>query len=160
MMQWAFILLGLTSIVGSIALSLGGIATFWDLPSALIVLVAGFGFAVAFHGVGAVVAALAAGGRDAALPDEETDFHAIVLQTLRNSLCAAGAAGFMIGLVRMLQNLSDTSQVGPSMAAAALSALYAIVLSEIVVAPMVNRPRVRSEVVAQAGTSSDAVTEA
>ena len=157
-MQWVFILLGLSSIVGSIAL--GGGSNFWDLQAALIVLVAGFGFAIAFHGVGAVVAALAAGGRDAALPNEDTDFHAIVLQTLRNSLCAAGAAGFMIGLVRMLQNLSDTSQVGPSMAAAALSALYAIVLSEIVVAPMLNRLRIRSEVVAQAGTSTDAVTDA
>ena len=158
MMQWVFILLGLSSIAGSIAL--GGGSNFLDLPSALLVLVAGFGFAVAFHGVGATFAALRAGCRDVALPDEDTDFHAIVLQTLRNSLCAAGAAGFMIGLVRMLQNLSDTSQVGPAMAAAALSALYAIVLSEIVVAPMVNRLRIRSEVVAQAGTSSDAVTEA
>ena len=158
MMQWVFILLGLSSIVGSIAL--GGGSNFFDLPSASLVLVAGFGFAVAFHGVGATFAALAAGCRNTALPDEDTDFHAIVLQTLRNSLCAAGAAGFMIGLVRMLHNLSDPTQVGPSMAAAALSALYAIVLSEIVVAPLVNRLRIQSEGVTKTGTSSDAVTEA
>ncbi len=143
-MQWVFILVGLSSIVGSILL--GGAEPFLDLPSAVFVLVAGCGFAIAAHGVSAIRAAMAAAFRSSPIEDEDTDLHVIVLQTLRNSLCAAGAAGFLIGLVTMLARLSDPTQVGPAMAVAALTAFYALILSEVIVAPMIHRLRVRSEV--------------
>ena len=143
MSQWVFILLGLGSIVG--ALSMGGSgAVFLDLPSALIVVVVGFAFSIAAHGVGHLFAALTAGFRSVAHDDEDTELYAVTLQTLRSSLCAAGAAGFLIGLVKMLQNMSDPSMIGPAMAVACLTALYAVVLAELVVSPMISRLRLRS----------------
>ena len=71
--------------------------------------------------------------------------YAITLQTLRSSLCAAGAAGFLIGLVKMLQNMSDPSSIGPAMAVACLTALYAVILAELIVSPMISRLRLRSD---------------
>ena len=147
MMQWVFIFVGLSSIVGSILL--GGSEPFLDLSSAVLVLVAGCGFAIAAHGMSAIRAAIAAALRNSPIEDADSDFHVIVLQTLRNSLCAAGAVGFLIGLVAMLARLSDPTQVGPAMAVAALTAFYALVLSEMIVAPMIHRLRVRSEVRAE-----------
>ena len=144
MMQWVFISLGLSCIVGAVALG-GSVSTFLDLPSLIVVFVVGFAFAIAAHGPGNIFAALAAGFRSRATDDEDTEFCAICLQTLRSSLCAAGAAGFLIGLVKMLQNMSDPSTIGPAMAVACLTAFYALVFAELVVAPMVHRLRLRSE---------------
>jgi len=144
MMQWVFIVLGLSCMLGAVALG-GPAAVFFDLPSLFIVVVVGFAFSVAAHGMGGMVAALAAGFRSSALQDEDTEFCAICLQTLRSSLCAAGAAGFLIGLVKMLANMSDPSAIGPAMAVACLTLFYALVFAELIIAPMVARLRLRSE---------------
>ena len=144
MMQWVFIALGLSCIVGAVALG-GSVSTFLDLPSLIIVVVVGFAFAIAAHGARPMFAALIAGFRSRATDDEDTELCAICLQTLRSSLCAAGAAGFLIGLVKMLQNMSDPSTIGPAMAVACLTAFYALVFAELVVGPMVHRLRLRSE---------------
>jgi len=144
MMQWVFIVLGLSCILGAVALG-GSVAAFFDLPSLLIVVVVGFAFSVAAHGLGAMVAALGAGFRSSALQGEDTEFCAICLQTLRSSLCASGAAGFLIGLVKMLSNMSDPLAIGPAMAVACMTPLYALVFAELIIAPMVARLRLRSE---------------
>ena len=143
-MQWLFIVLGLSCIGGALAMG-GSVSTFLDLPSLIIVVVVGFAFSIAAHGAGPVFSALAVGFGSSAAEGEDIEFFAIVLQTLRSSLCAAGAVGFLIGLIQMLQNMSDPATIGPAMAVACLTVFYAVVFSELVVAPMVNRLRLRSE---------------
>jgi flagellar motor component MotA len=44
---------------------------------------------------------------------------------------AGGVVGVLIGLVQMLQNLEDPSAIGPAMAVALLSLLYAVLFGEI-----------------------------
>ena len=60
-----------------------------------------------------------------------------VLTTMRLATLGAGAAGFLMGIVMMLGNLADPSAIGPAMAVALLSTLYAVVISELVVAPSI-----------------------
>jgi flagellar motor component MotA len=107
-------------------------------PSLMLVLVAATLFTCASHGGSAWVAALKSGLGKGPLAPEECQRHRRVLESFRNSLCATGAAGFLLGLVGMLGNLSDPSRIGPSMAITLLTVLYALVIAELVVAPMAS----------------------
>ena len=49
---------------------------------------------------------------------------------------AMGMIGTLIGLVQMLQNMSDPSSIGPAMAVALLTTFYGALLGTAVLAPM------------------------
>lgn len=57
---------------------------------------------------------------------------------------AFGMIGTLIGLVQMLQNLSDPSAIGPAMAVALLTTFYGAVLANAFAIPMANKLEVRS----------------
>ena len=57
---------------------------------------------------------------------------------------AFGMIGTLIGLVAMLQNLSDPSAIGPAMAIALLTTLYGAVLANAVFLPLANKLGERS----------------
>lgn len=57
---------------------------------------------------------------------------------------AFGMIGTLIGLVGMLQNLSDPSAIGPSMAVALLTTFYGAVLANVVFMPIANKLAERS----------------
>ncbi len=52
---------------------------------------------------------------------------------------AMGMIGTVIGLVQMLQTMSDPSSIGPAMAVALLTTLYGAVLSNLVLNPMAGK---------------------
>jgi flagellar motor component MotA len=54
-----------------------------------------------------------------------------VFTQMANFTVAGGVIGVLIGLIQMLQNLSDPTAIGPSMAGALLSLLYAVLFGEI-----------------------------
>ena len=57
---------------------------------------------------------------------------------------AFGMIGTLIGLVQMLQNLSDPSAIGPAMAVALLTTFYGAVLANAIALPLKNKLEVRS----------------
>lgn len=57
---------------------------------------------------------------------------------------AFGMIGTLIGLVQMLQNLSDPSAIGPAMAVALLTTFYGAVVATVVAGPMKNKVSFRS----------------
>lgn len=57
---------------------------------------------------------------------------------------AFGMIGTLIGLVQMLQNLSDPSAIGPAMAVALLTTFYGAVIANAFAAPMKNKISFRS----------------
>jgi len=57
---------------------------------------------------------------------------------------AMGMVGTLIGLVQMLQKLSDPSSIGPAMAVALLTTFYGAVIANIVCAPMAGKLKNRS----------------
>lgn len=57
---------------------------------------------------------------------------------------AFGMIGTLIGLVQMLQNLSDPSAIGPAMAVALLTTFYGAVIANAFALPMANKVKIRS----------------
>ena len=59
---------------------------------------------------------------------------------------AMGMIGTLIGLVQMLQNLSDPSSIGPAMAVAMLTTLYGAVIANVVCGPIAAKLAGRTKV--------------
>jgi len=57
---------------------------------------------------------------------------------------AMGMIGTLVGLVKMLQNLSDPGAIGPAMAVALLTTFYGAVLSNIIFLPLAKKLEERS----------------
>lgn len=67
-----------------------------------------------------------------------------VLEGIGGDGPAFGMIGTLIGLVQMLQNLSDPSSIGPAMAVALLTTFYGAVIANAFALPMANKVSVRS----------------
>ncbi len=59
---------------------------------------------------------------------------------------AFGMIGTLVGLVQMLQNLSDPSAIGPAMAVALLTTFYGAIIANIFAAPIANKLKIRHEI--------------
>ncbi len=57
---------------------------------------------------------------------------------------AMGMIGTLIGLVQMLQNMSDPSSIGPAMAVALLTTFYGAVIANVIANPMSGKLKIRS----------------
>jgi chemotaxis protein MotA len=57
---------------------------------------------------------------------------------------AMGLIGTLIGLVQMLQNMSDPSTIGPAMAVALLTTFYGALLANLIFLPVSNKLKMRS----------------
>ncbi|MGD2063134.1 MAG: MotA/TolQ/ExbB proton channel family protein [Nitrospirota bacterium] len=57
---------------------------------------------------------------------------------------AMGLIGTLIGLVAMLQNMSDPSSIGPAMAVALLTTFYGAILANMVFSPIAGKLKTRS----------------
>jgi chemotaxis protein MotA len=68
-----------------------------------------------------------------------------VLDLIGKYAPAFGMIGTLIGLVLMLNNLADSSKIGPSMAVALLTTLYGALMSYLVANPMADKLETRSE---------------
>ena len=69
--------------------------------------------------------------------------------TMMESMAADGPAmgmiGTLIGLVIMLQNLSDPSSIGPAMAVALLTTFYGAILANVVANPFMAKLTIRNK---------------
>ena len=120
-------------------------ASFIDMASLFVVFVGGVFVTLSFHTPREVKEALAAGLSNAPVAPESVRIHRGVLGTIRTAIIGSGVLGTLIGLVQMLANLDDPTQLGPAMAVALLTLLYSVFLSELWLAPMSNRLLVRGE---------------
>lgn len=68
-----------------------------------------------------------------------------VVAVLGTMAPAMGMIGTVIGLVQMLQTMSDPSSIGPAMAVALLTTLYGAVLANLVFNPMAGKLKTRSK---------------
>jgi chemotaxis protein MotA len=67
-----------------------------------------------------------------------------IFTTLSAFAPALGLIGTLIGLVQMLQNMSDPSKIGPSMAVALLTTFYGAILANLIFTPIAGKLRTRS----------------
>ena len=67
-----------------------------------------------------------------------------IFTTMGTFFPALGMVGTLIGLVQMLQTMSDPSSIGPAMAVALLTTFYGSIMANIVCMPMAGKLRTRS----------------
>jgi len=68
-----------------------------------------------------------------------------VFVTIGTFAPALGMIGTLIGLVQMLQNLEDPSQIGPSMAVALLTTFYGTLVANLIFLPIAGKLKTRSK---------------
>lgn len=69
---------------------------------------------------------------------------AAIFTALATYAPAMGMVGTLIGLVQMLQNMSDPNSIGPAMAVALLTTFYGAVIANVVCTPMTGKLKHRS----------------
>lgn len=80
--------------------------------------------------------------------DKITDRHAKgsdMLTALGTFAPSMGMIGTLVGLVLMLQNMSDPSSIGPSMSIALLTTFYGALMANIIFLPMAGKLKARSK---------------
>jgi len=80
--------------------------------------------------------------------DKISDRHmkgADILTALGTFAPSMGMIGTLVGLVLMLQNMSDPSSIGPSMSIALLTTFYGALMANIIFLPMAGKLKARSK---------------
>ena len=123
-----------------LAMSLNGsFSAFIDVRSFLIVILAPILLSFGYLNRQNILLALRASVLRKKCTTNERRVYIETLQLMRNLFCAAGALGFIIGLVMMLRNLEDPSRIGPAMAIALLTVFYGLFVGELIIAPLSHR---------------------
>jgi len=76
---------------------------------------------------------------------ERHSMGAEIFTSLAGIAPAMGMVGTLIGLVQMLQNMSDPSSIGPAMAVALLTTFYGAVIANVLCSPMAGKLKTRSK---------------
>ena len=81
---------------------------------------------------------------DMALGDERSGNEQMFMLDAAKFFPAFGMIGTLIGLIKMLKNLSDASTLGPSMAIALITTFYGALLANVIFTPMAGRLKTMS----------------
>lgn len=106
------------------AIAIGSpINIFIDIPSLIITLGVGFALTIISFSVYEIRSAIqhVYGGEGT---KDELKKSAYIWECISRNLILASAIGMIIGIVQMLQNLSDPATIGPSIAVALLTVFY------------------------------------
>jgi len=76
---------------------------------------------------------------------EESDTGVNMLSGMADSAPAMGMIGTLIGLVIMLQNMSDPDAIGPGMAIALITTLYGAVIAQVFCIPLAEKLKLRTK---------------
>ncbi len=76
--------------------------------------------------------------------EERHRLGAEIFMTMGNFAPAMGMVGTLIGLVKMLMDMSDPSSIGPSMAVALLTTFYGVILANLIFLPISGKLKTRS----------------
>ena len=77
--------------------------------------------------------------------DMRREEEVVILKTFASLSPAFGMMGTLIGLILMLQNLSDPSSIGPAMALAIITTLYGTFLANVFFTPWSNKLAAKKE---------------
>ena len=151
-MNVVFTLIGFGLFVAGMAMG-GPLNSFIDLPSLIIVLGPTVCLTSGYHSFGGLMSAIEAAIGTESLSALDAKNYIHTLSTARRIAGGSGALGGLIGMVNMLSQMDDPSAIGPAMAVLLLSILYAVMLSELVLGPLLNRLYARCDGGAGAPTS-------
>ncbi len=138
---WGRYLVAGTLSIGAIVafmLSGGAVPIFIDVTSLCLIMGCGSLIIIGQFGFRGTVWALRAGASDFSLSADAAGHFGRVLETMRARVLSMGFIGFLTGLILILAALKEPSALGPAVAVALLSSMYALAISELFLAPMVN----------------------
>ena len=139
-MRIVFFGLGLIGVVSAMSVH-GTVLIFFDALSLFFVFGSSIVFTLAHHSASEVWDAFAAATGKNNIPPADMKKAIATLSTARVVTSSSGLLGSLIGFVKMLASMDDPSAIGPAMAVAVLSVLYAVVVAEFVIGPLINRLR-------------------
>lgn len=124
--------------IGAIVLG-GTLMSFIDLASLTPVTMLTLGGTLFSHSMNDILGACMHWLKGSELDEAQRERSHEVFTQMANFASVSGAVGTVIGLTQMLQNLSDPSAIGPAMAVALLSLLYAVLMGELVLRAVAER---------------------
>lgn len=77
--------------------------------------------------------------------EQRHESGADIMATFANFAPAMGMVGTVIGLIQMLQNMSDPASIGPAMAVALITTFYGAVSANLIFLPMTGKLKTRSK---------------
>ena len=140
MLRFLHFIFGCFSLIIAISMS-SNISAFIDLSSLAFVTLIPLFFTLAHHHHIELVNAIMVSIRGVNINQQLSNHYQEVLSTFRLTISGSGVIGLLVGFISMLSNMDDASSIGPAMAVALVTPLYAIIVSELLVAPMINRLR-------------------
>jgi flagellar motor component MotA len=112
----------------------GSVRGFFDLPSLVVAVILPFGYQWFLFGTAALKNAFSAGFRKT-VPLEDAEKARLFFKTYAHSTWLAVVLAILIGIISMFVNLEDETQLGPNMALALLSLLYAVLVNLLIILP-------------------------
>jgi hypothetical protein len=131
--------LSLIVLVVCSAISFGGpLVHFIDFPSATLVVCVTVAGALLSFPASVTREALGSWSAGGALSEDQARQSHQVFQNMGRIAMAAGLLGTLIGLMQMLRQLDDPTQIGPAMAVAMLTLFYGVLLGVVLLRAMAN----------------------
>jgi len=124
----------LGGIILAITLAGASVLAFADLPSFVLVGIFPFLFISTLYGFKEMAQAFSMPFRKESNQDNFAKAYTF-FQKYGNTTWLTGIIGVIIGIIAMLANLDDKSQIGPSVALAIVSLLYSALINVLVVIP-------------------------
>lgn len=124
--------------IALVAAPLGSPGALVDIPSAILVLGMVLGGLIASFGPMALLRCIRQGLDNSPLPERELGTSLRVARHGYRLCWAAGGLGVIFGIIGVLSNLSDPSQVGPGVAISLFSLLYGALLAELLFSNLVQ----------------------
>ena len=120
--------------------------SFVCFPALFFVLTVSLGILISVHPVGAVLRLFVAVIRAPGHPDAENTKTA---ETAKTTLVVAGWTGAPIGIINVLCQIEDLSQIGKGLAIALLSALYGHLIAYLLFYPLVRQGEIAAKTSSQ-----------
>lgn len=122
------LILGLALICGAVVTSGGGINTFLNIPSLILVLLLPLLLTLATHGFGEIGASFRAAASRDSLDKEALQNAVLFFRSLSRYMLLSGFTGTITGFIALLAFADDSAAIAANMSLALITTYYAIVL--------------------------------
>ncbi|MBT3360825.1 MAG: flagellar motor protein PomA [Rhodospirillales bacterium] len=83
--------------------------------------------------------------REMEMAMQRQEIGALVFQSIGDSAPAFGMFGTLVGLVQMLSQMDDPTQIGKAMAVALLTTLYGVLIANLIALPLSDKLKMKTE---------------
>lgn len=118
-----------------VAAGIGDVLIFIDFPSAMVVLLCTLILLLANYSLGDIRRFFILGFRKEEIDPGDLENGVVFFSAVQKYLILSGMLGVFVGMIAMLAMLDDPAKIGRALSLSLLTALYAIILSMVIVIP-------------------------